>query len=112
MSLLPEQKKAFDAVQKINNELYQKYSKKDPDNCNYDSLDKMPMLSITFANNYTFITLAIPSTNTLHIPELHIYNSEADDRIYYEKSDRYETYYKYIKRKFIEIKNEIYSIKL
>lgn len=44
--------------------------------------------------------------------EITLYNSENNDRIYYEKSDKYETFYKYIKRKFIEIKEEIYSVKL
>jgi len=46
------------------------------------------------------------------IPEITIYHSENDERIFYEKGNRYETFYKYIKRKFMEIKNEIYSIKL
>ena len=34
------------------------------------------------------------------------------DRIYYEKGDKYETYYKFIKRKFLEIKENINKIKL
>ena len=107
-----EQKEAFDAVEKINEELYKKYSKKDPKNYNQDSLDRMPILGITFAGVYTFITLTLASTETHDLPEIHIYHSEKDDRFYYEKGDKYETFYKYIKRKFREIKEEIYSIKL
>ena len=102
-----EQQEAFEAVEKINNELYKKYSKKDPKNFNYDSLDKMPIVSITFAGVYTFIALSIPSPLEIEIPEFRIYNSENNDRIYYEKGDKYETYYKFIKRKFLEIKENI-----
>lgn len=107
-----EQKEALEAVEKINEELYKKYSKKDPKNYNYDSLDKMPVLTITFGGNYMFIDLSIPSYENVSLPEIHIYNSENNDRIYYEKSKKYETYYKFIKRKFIEIKNELNAIKL
>jgi hypothetical protein len=58
-----------------------------------------------------FISLTIPSEKNI-IPEIQIYHSEDNDRIFYEKSNKYETYYKFIKRKFIEIKKEINSIKL
>jgi len=107
-----EQKQAFDAVDKINQELFNKYSKKNPKNFNRDSLDKMPIVSICFAGCYMFINLTIPHTDKCHIPEIVIYHSENNDRIYYEKGDKYETFYKFIKRKFIEIKEEIYSVKL
>jgi len=107
-----EQKEAFEAVCKINEELYKKYSRKDPKNFNYDSLDKMPIVSITFASNYMFINLTIPSSEICVLPEIEIYSSENNDRIYYEKSNKYETFYKFIKRKFIDVKTEIYSVKL
>lgn len=106
-----EQKEAFDAVEKINEELYKKYSKKDSKNFNYDSLDLMPILGITFAGVYMFITLSIPSRKQL-IPEITLYHSENDDRIFYEKGNKYETFYKFIKRKFIEVKEEIYNTKI
>lgn len=106
------QKEAYDAVVKINAELYKKYSKPNTKNFNYNSLDSMPILSVVFSNNYTFITLNIPSTEGCIIPEIPLYSSISDDRIYYEKSDKYESFYKYIKRKFIEVKEEIYSVKL
>lgn len=107
-----DQKEAYDAVEKINDELYKKYSKKDPENFNYDSLFKMPIVGITFAGVYMLITLSIPSSDVCSIPEITLYNSEDNDRVFYEKSNKYETYYKFIKRKFIEVKEEIYSIKL
>ena len=107
-----DQQEAFDAVEKINEELYKKYSKKNPKNFNYDSLDKMPVLSITFAGVYTFIALSIPSTGVCMLPEFQIYNSEDNDMIFYEKSGKYESFYKFIKRKFLEIKEEINNIKL
>lgn len=107
-----DQKEAFEAVEKINEELYKKYSKKDPKRFNYDSLDKMPIVSITFAGVYVFIGLSIPSTDKCTIPEINLYSSENNDRIYYEKSNKYETYYKFIKRKFLEIKQELNIIKI
>lgn len=106
------QKEALEAVGKINTELYKKYSKLDAKDKYKDWISITPMLSITISGNYTFIGLSIPSKNTCSIPEFHIYNSEDNDRIYYEKSDKYETFYKFIKRKFIEIKNEVNLIKL
>lgn len=107
-----DQQEAFDAVDKINEELYNKYSKKDPNNFNYDSLDRLPIVSITIAGVYMFIGLSIPSRNNCDIPEFNLYHSENNDRIYYEKSNTYESYYKYIKRKFREIKSELENIKI
>lgn len=96
-----EQKEAFKAVEKINEENFCKYG-----------ADAMPILSITFADYMTFISLSIPSKMSTDIPEIHLYNSENDDRKFFEKSNKYESFYKFIKRKFIEIKEEIYSVKL
>lgn len=95
-----EQKEAFDAVNKINDELYKKYGKK----------DTLPMLSISLANEMFFISLCIPSE--IYLPEIQLYHSVNDDRIYYEKSDKYETFYKLIKRKFLQVKSELNAIKL
>jgi len=111
-SMTKEQNEAFKAVEKINEELYKKYSKKNPKNFNYDSLDKMPIISITVAGVYMFIGISIPSSDVCTIPEISIYHSENNDRIFYEKGNTYETFYKFIKRKFIEIKEELYAIKL
>lgn len=100
-----DQLQAFEAVDRINDQLYKKYNKK-------NNLDKLPVVSITFAGVYMFINLSIPHTDVCEIPEINIYNSENNDRIYYEDSNKYESYYKFIKRKFIEIKEEINKIKL
>lgn len=69
-----------EAVDKINDELYNKYSKK-------DKLDYLPILSYSFGQNYSSITLSIASENCL--PEFSIWFSEKDDRIFYEKSNKY-----------------------
>jgi hypothetical protein len=106
-----EQQEAFDAVEKINEELFEKYDKLNIVDNYKDWISAMPILSITFAGMYMFISLSIPSVKNI-MPEIQIYNSEDNDRIFYEKSNKYETYYKFIKRKFIEIKKEINSIKL
>ena len=106
------QQEAFDGVEKINKELYKKYSKKNPKNFNYDSLDKMPILSVTFAGPYIFITLSVPANDICTLPEFQIYHSENNDMIFYEKSNKYESFYKFIKRKFLEIKEEINNIKI
>jgi len=105
-----EQKSAFDAVEKINDELFIKYDKLNTEDGFKDWLSIMPELCITFCNGKISISLSIPSEN--YLPEIYLFNSEQDDRIYYKKSDKYETFYKFIKRKFIEIKKEIYEIKL
>ena len=107
-----EQKQAFNAVEKINEELYKKYSKKNPNNFDYDSLDKMPVVSVCFSGVYIIISVFVPSTNKCDFPEFILYHSEWDDRIYYEESNTYETFYKFIKRKFRIIKKELNTIKI
>lgn len=94
-----EREEALEAVDKINDELSQKYSH-----------DSLPLLSITFAANYTFIKLSPASK--IDLPEFYIWSSIEDDRIYYDETDEYESFYKMIKRKFKVIKKEINSIKL
>lgn len=107
-----EQQEAYDAVEKINDELFEKYSKLNDGSVYVDWLSRLPVVSITFANSYTFISISIPSTDSCILPEILLYNSEDDDRIYYEKSDKYESFYKFIKRKFISIKEAINAVKL
>lgn len=102
-----EQQKAFDAVEKINEELFKRYNKLNDKSVNIDWISKMPIVSVTFAGIYIFISLSIPS-----IPEIPLYNSADDERVYYSNGDRYETYHEFIKRKFNEIKGEIHFIKL
>lgn len=99
--MTPEQKNAFTAVKKLNKELELKYK----------DFSSIPLISITFAGLYMFIGLSTTATN-IDMPAFTIYNSTNDDRIYYESLNKYESYYKYIKRKFNLIKEEIYSIEL
>lgn len=89
---------ALKAVQRINNEMHDKVGWEYHDT----------LLSISICSYYFFITLNINKANA----EIVIYNSEEDDRLYYEKSDKYEEWYSYIKRKFRDIKSEINNIKL
>lgn len=96
-----EQSSAFEAVQKINQELESKSKK-----------DFCPALCVTFSNSHTFISLSIPSTNEVDFPEIHIYSSINDDRIYFELSDKYESFYKFIKRKFKIIRTALYNVRL
>lgn len=112
VKMTQDQKDAMEAVERINGELFKKYNRLDENDVHTDWIAKMPVLSMTIAGNYFFIGISIPSSDVCELPEITLYNSENNDRIYYEKSDKYETFYKYIKRKFIEIKEEIYSVKL
>jgi hypothetical protein len=82
------------AVDKINDELIDK-----------DILDVG--FSFTFSGPYAFIGISL-----LNGEEFNIYNSEDNDRKYYEKSDSYEPFYDLIKRRFLEIKRELNKIKL
>lgn len=95
------QQEAFETVEKFNDKLSEKYK---------DDIDHLPILSVTFGSYYTFISLS--TTSELDIPEINLYNSVDDDRIYYQETDEYETLYKLIKRKFKLIKEELNKIKL
>jgi hypothetical protein len=106
-----EQKEAFEAVEKINNELFIKYNKKNSDDAYIDWIARMPIVSVTFADYMIFISIGLAS-ELGDVPEIKVYNSECNDRIYYEKSDKYESYYMLIKRKFREIKRAINEIKI
>lgn len=98
-----EEKTALDAVEKINEELELIYK---------DNYDKLPRISFKTSSDLFSISLFIPSNGHLTIPEFELYNSWDDDRNYNENTNTYETYYKLIKRKFVEIKKEINSVKL
>jgi len=98
-----EHKEALLAAEKINDELVAKYEKR-------GEIEYVPVISVVIASSYLFISISIP--DNVSGVELHLYNSENNDRIYYVKSNTYETFYKLIKRKFLEIKNDIYDVKL
>lgn len=94
---------AVSAVDKINDELFAKYNKR-------NDLDNLPIVSVTLAGVYVFVSISI--ADEVDGQELKLYNSENNDRIYYEKSDKYETFYKLIKRKFLEVKGMLNDVKL
>lgn len=85
----------LEAIDRINSELNLKYK--------YDN----PILSMVIADRYTFINISLNN-----LPEFNIWYSEEDDRKYYEKSDKYENFYPFIKRKFRKIKEDINKYKL
>lgn len=99
-----KQIEAFNAVKVINKELDKKWLNKDR--------DYQPILTITFAKHYIFISLSPSSDLSLNLPEINLYNSHHCDRLYFHKSDKYETFYKLIKRKFLLIKDELNNLKL
>lgn len=103
---------ALEAVNKINDELFEKYNSMNQNDNFKGWLSIMPQLSITFSNEYTFISLSIPSECELDLPEIHLYSSINDDRFYNEETDSYEQFYDFIKRKFELVKTELNKISL
>ena len=93
------QKDIIDAVDIINEELYEKAVNK----------QKFPYLLITFAPFVESVDLIL---NADFCSEINIYNSEDNDREFFEKTNEYETFYKYFKRNIKEVKKEISSIKI
>jgi len=92
-----EQKALIEACNRINNEMHDKQGWRNHD----------VFVSCTFASCYIIINMTI---NQIELP---LYcSANNDDRIYYEKSDKYENWYPYIKRKFREVKEQIYDVKL
>ena len=97
-----EQKEAYEAVENINEKLFIEYDKN-------DNLDYLPIFSITIADYYFFVSLSIP--HDFESQEINIFNSESNDRIYYEKTDKYETFEDLFKRRFLETKVQISDVK-
>ena len=94
-----EQLKCLEAVQRINNELH---DKEGWDNHN-------TLMSIAICSYFYFVTINLNSCDA----EINLFNSSNDDsRIYYEKADKYEEWYSFLKRRFREVKSEINNIKL
>jgi hypothetical protein len=80
-----EQLDCLKAVQKINNEMHEKEGYD-----NHNSLLSMQICSYHFG-----VKLYLNTCDT----EISLYNSsENDERIYYEKADKYETWYSFLKR--------------
>lgn len=94
-----ESKEVIEAVDKINNKIESKYLK-----C--DNLDYMPELYYLKSPNFMAVEIMIPDC-----PSIGLWNSETTERIYYEKSDKYESMYKCLQRLFREYKEKINSVK-
>lgn len=98
-SLSIEQQKCIEAVQKINNELHDKEGWE-----NHTTL-----LSVSICSYFYSVALNVNKANA----EITLFNSSNfDDRIYYEKSDKYEEWYTFLKRKYREAKDILNEIKL
>jgi len=89
-----EFKEALEAAEYFNEKLSEKYG------------SDAPIISVTKASYILIINISPPD-----LPEIGLYFSEDEDRIYYEKGDKYESFKKYIPRKFREIKNKLNLIK-
>lgn len=89
-----------DGVRKVNQKFYKKYG-----------WQSHPRVSLTVLETH-MLTFRID----IHIygQSLHIYDSYEgiNGPLYYEKSDKYETYFAFIKRRFLEIKEELNQIKI
>ena len=97
-SLTEKQLQCLEAVQRINNEMHDKEGWEGHDT----------LLSITICSWHFFVVINVNKANA----EIQLYNSEQDDRIYYEASDKYEEFYSHLKRKYREAKETLNNIKL
>lgn len=97
-TITKEQLECLQAVQKINNKMHDKGGWD-----NHNSLMSMLICGYHFG-----VTLNLNSADT----EIQLYNSSQDDRIYYEKSEKYEKWEPFLKRKFRQVKEQINNIKL
>jgi hypothetical protein len=93
-----DQMACLEAVQRLNNELHDKFGWDNPD---------LPIISMRIARYHYEVSITL--YNSL---EIVLFNSSENDRIYYEKPDKYENFYPYLKRKFRETKQYINQIKL
>lgn len=93
----------YDAVQRINDELDKKWSKR--------GHDMQPIVSCVFGSHVQAIDIHL-SSSAIKFQSINLWCSVDDDRIYYEKSDKYETWYQLIKRKWRQAKEEVNMIKL
>lgn len=98
-SISTEQLGCIEAVQKINNEMHDKEGWE----------NHSTFLSIGICSYHFIVKLYLNNCNA----EIVLYSSEEEEgRIYYEKADKYEEWYSFLKRRFRECKKEISSIKL
>jgi len=99
-----EQQDVLQAVEQLNDELYIKYL----DNVSLNA----PVIAVTFIGDIFAVTINLVNYENINIPEFQLFNSVENDRIFYESTNEYETYYHFIIRKYNEIQNEICKYKL
>lgn len=100
VTISESQMEALEAARKINNELHDKYG------WDFDKL----IVAVEIVSFHFFIKIYYLDTIIAVYSSV---NSAANNgRIYYEKSDKYEEFYSFIKRKFREFKQESSKIKL
>jgi hypothetical protein len=98
-SLGAKQKECLGAVQKINNELHDKLG--------WDRHDIY--LSIEICSFHYNVKLYLDRYDSI----ITLFNSgNSDERIYYEKSDKYESFYKFLKRKCRETLKNLNTFKI
>ena len=95
--LTVEQLELIQAVQKINNELHDKFGWNN---------QKLPSLSVSITSYTYFVSLNYKHHSII------LLSSGDEQRKYYLLSGKYETFYSAIKRLFREFKNELDEIKL
>lgn len=85
----------FNAAQKLNAETFEKFG------------EDAPIFSVTFADGYSFASVAMIGTNDVESVEMRLFNSENDNRSFDEAANEYEPMYDYLKQKYIEIIDNI-----
>lgn len=93
-----EQQKCVEAVQRINNKMHDKEGWQ-----NHDTL-----LDISICGFHYAVDMYIGKANV----KINLFNSGNDNRIFYEKSNKYEEWYTYLKRMYREAKTILNDIKL
>jgi len=88
----------------LNDEMYDNLENK-------DSLNDLPQFSITIIDSLWSVDLLM-NYSDINMPKIPIYESESDERIYYEKTDDYEEYEDLFRRKFKAVLKKLNNVKL
>jgi hypothetical protein len=96
------QQSAYQAANRLNDELNIAYT---------DVIEvNQPVISVALQNNDVAIILHIDIT--FDEIDIQLFNSSHDERQYYEVNDSYEPLYDHIKRKFAEVQQALFAVKL
>ncbi len=98
------------AVDKINDKIYKKYEKLGSGDEFNHWFNLMPAIVVTSTGYITAVSVSIPTEDIPPI-EIHLFHTEDNDRIYYEGTDTYESWFKYTQRKWRDVKNVIGFVK-